>query len=316
MVERATHNRLVTGSNPVGAIFYPMNTNKLRLIAITVGALISGSCQGAFSQTTIEPTPNPLQLRHEMPISIPTTAIPAQTTGAPVPVGLTPDSASLIPPGSGSPTSEQVGGGYVGTWQAPKITGPDGLIRGTISRDRLPPDISKVLVRSVDASTTVGKYKDQFLAVKLKLHSSAADSVILDGENAVAFYDDGSQLTAATENAVTKAAADRLGPHGRAAVFFISLGTAGLAGPISYEVLRGEYKDRHIRYGEDLVRRDVEGYRMGERAILPDEDLDSAILLPASKGKPKKITIPMLSYPDRTKLGVLEIEIVGVSKNL
>ncbi len=153
----------------------------------------------------------------------------------------------------------------------------------------------------------------KFVAITLRLQNPGEESVMLDGDNAVAFYSDGSQVKNASEKAAVADANRSLTKHQKMAVAVVTLATATLAGPLFYEWIQGGASNPKLSLGVDELRRRIEGLRLGSRLLLANEVSEGTVFLPADQGMPTYIVIPVLSSPGRQNVGVLRVDIAGSS---
>ncbi len=153
----------------------------------------------------------------------------------------------------------------------------------------------------------------QYIVIRLSLKNSSDLSYILDGDRATIVYENGSQ-TAPSEKKVAQAAQNILLPGKVMTLGVVSLGTLGLGGQITYEILTNS-REFPYQYGKDATRRNIEEHRLGKRLMLPSEACDADIFLPAASGHPQKILIPVFLYPGQESVGQLTVPLTA-AKNI
>lgn len=302
MVERATHNRLVTGSNPVGAKDFCMLEPRIVVLLMCAASLVPAHCfaqelRGPVSVTT--PTPSAAD------VPLPTTA-----------PGWTPTTATTVSPGLAPSTSTAPSAGPVSPPSTPassatpvKTSGPTAItLQGTVTRQALPAASLTATIEQQVKRPVPGP-PSKFVAVTLHLNNPTTESLILDGDNATAYYSNGSFAKNATKSQTVADASETLTKGQKVAVALVTIGTATLAGPLFYEWIQGGSSNPKVTMGQDEIRRRVEGVRLGARLMLSNENADGTVFLPAEQGMPSYIVIPVLTYPTRQNAGALRVDI-------
>jgi hypothetical protein len=241
MVEQATHNRQVTGSNPVGATGFSMLDSRSWFASTLVLGLLFGS------SLTVRAQEQPLK---------------------------------------------------------------SVALQGTVTRQALPVSSLTATIEQQVKRPFPGP-PGKFVAVTLHIKNPNVVSMILDGNNAVASYANGSKAQNASEKEAVGDASNTLTTKQKIAVAVVTLGTATLAGPLFYEWIQGGSSNPKVTMGVDEVRRRVEGLRLGSRVLLPGEESDGTVFLPADQGMPTSIVIPVLTFPNRESAGALRVDIAA-----
>jgi hypothetical protein len=198
-----------------------------------------------------------------------------------------------------------------------KVEGPSSFtqgdpksfaLQGTVTRQALPTaSLTATIEREIKRPSPGPPSK--FIALTLHLKNPGDDTLILDGDNATAYYSSGSQARNASELQTVKDASNMLTKKQKYLVALVTLGTATLGGPLFYEWIMGGESNPKLSMGEDEIRRRVEGVRLGERVMLAEENADGTVFLPAEQGMPTSIVIPVLTYPGRVPAGALRVDI-------
>lgn len=183
-------------------------------------------------------------------------------------------------------------------------------LQGTVTRQAVP---AATLTATID-SEAKRKFPgppSQFVAVTLHLNNPTADSLILDGDNALASYASGGQVKNASEVQAVADASRMLTKKQKALIAAVTVATGTLGGQLFYEWIQGGSSNPKLALGPDEIRRRIEGVRLGARLLLPNETADGTLFLPAEAGMPSSITIPVLSYPARQPAGALRVDIAA-----
>lgn len=296
MVERATHNRLVTGSNPVGATNNRHAKARLRAAEkfIFMALLLSLS---PFQEVNCA-EPGPAESK-------------------------TVDTVKQASTQDNSGTTSQESGlrGPLGSQPVPQDTKPQEL---------LPPDTVPLGVdqfsNPVDLTSlskgTIGKFIGRVsnlsenkpcrncTGLKIYIQNQSKNPIIVDGEGAQAFsnaqkakplsedqamHQSGGTFTAKQKGMLALAAATSL----------------GLAEPLLQDHFSTSKTDFPVSYGIDETRRRLENRQLGKRIILPGEDTEGIVFFNGNDLSFERIRIPILSYPQETPAGELEIVVLG-----
>jgi len=183
-------------------------------------------------------------------------------------------------------------------------------MQGTVTRQALPIASLTATIEQEVRRPLPGP-ASKFVAITVHLQNPGEDSLILDGDNAVAYYADGSQVKNASEKQAVADANKTLTKHQKIAVAVVTAATATLAGPLFYEWIQGGASNPKLSLGVEELRRRIEGVRLGSRLLLPGEVSDGTVFLPADQGMPTSIVIPVLSSPGRLNAGALRVDIAG-----
>jgi hypothetical protein len=244
----------------------------------------------------------------------------ANTTGTttlpPLPASLRTDNTTYTPPPANPALVEQIlsplgcpalrGAAPTATTTAPTAIS----LQGSVTRQAVP---AASLSATIDQEVK-RKFKgppSKFLAVTLHLNNPTGSSLILDGDQAMAYYGDGSRAQNVSEQQAVADADNTLGMTNKqkVAVAAVTLATATLGGQLFYEWIQGGASNPKLSLGIDEIRRRIEGVRLGDRLMLPNEQADGTVFLPEAAGMPSYITIPVLTYPTRQPAGALRVDI-------
>ena len=169
-------------------------------------------------------------------------------------------------------------------------------------------DSPKVIVTGCEVNKTKAKWTcpKQYLAITVHLKNTGTQAYLLSGNKATAQYKN-STTTPVRQSSIVYATAPTLNATQAATVAVVAVGSVCLAAPITYDHFK-KSKDPTVKYGIDSARRKVELSRLVERVLLPQEQTQGIIYLPAGKGIPRSISIPLYTHPSHENAGIVVIE--------
>ncbi len=336
-VERATHNRLVTGSNPVGANFFCSV-----LVGIVLLYSASASAQSLAQNTggVIDPainanptTGNPAAPQSQNPNPgtsavnnnansaesepslrlppapyTPGVSTPFQT--APAELNAPPLSPDLSIP-QNSPPDQRVPGAGTPSGPSQKLLPPDTLPLG-VDQFAAPPQTNVNLkgpsgefLQFVD-ELTYNKPCLDCTGVQVRIKNDSSAAIIVDAEKAASLKD-GKALGVMSEDRAMAVSGGMYTKNQKLALGAAALGTLGLAEPILQDHFSTSKKDFPVSYGVNETRRRLEDRRLGKRIILPGEDTDGILFFPGDEFSFDKISIPIQTYPQGVPVGTIDI---------
>ncbi len=300
MVERATHNRLVTGSNPVGAniLFKQLKYLPIFLL-LTVGS-------AAIAQQPSSSTSNPLP------------GIGATGSGAATATNASPSGADSSTPAlrpalskdgqSLTPDANATSGS--GATAAPMWPANDTLPLGVdqFTNPVKLPDLKGPVGKFVQlvSSFTANKPCINCIGVQVKIQNQSSSPLILDGEHAQAISSSNT-VKALTDEKAFASSGGTFTKKQKEKLLAVALVTGGLLEPVLQDHFSTSKTDFPVCYGPNETRRRFEDRRMAKRIVLPGEDTEGIIYFPGTTIQFDKISIPILTYPASQSAGTLDI---------
>lgn len=301
MVERATHNRQVTGSNPVGA----NNIKGARAARIALSAILlifvapltmSGARaqtgEGASGSADTGASPQVPQS------SASEKGAPSGMESAP---GVTTTTTTKVPSNNPSsatgvlqPADPNIRRNYLPLEQ-------DDF---TYSADRETGDPT-VSILGISKELYPGKECSGCMAVRLRLSNGSPTPIIMDGDNVKALFG-GTSYAAISEPELLKLSGGQFTSSQKKTLAAVAVTTFGFAEPIVQDMMTTSKTDWTKSYGVDEIRRKAELARFGKRILLPGEELDASVFFRMTAEPPlDTITVPVLAYPDGKPTGCL-----------
>lgn len=266
MVEQATHNRQVTGSNPVGAS-----------IKMDVSPVSKFNCRHRLGRRLfILGAAAVVQLLYLM---VATPACQAQELRPPQPTGGTP--AVLTPPADPNVRRNVV------PLELDEFRYPDKVENGRPS----------IQILSISSELYPGKKCEGCIAVRVRLRNDSAVPVIMDGDATKASFG-GDSRTAMSEADLLRLTGGQFTKNQIGKLAAVTAVSIGLAEPIVQDMMTTSRSDFTKSYGVDEIRRKAELARFGKRILLPDEELEAAVYFKSTAVGPDNVSVPILTYPD------------------
>jgi hypothetical protein len=310
-VDRATHNRLVTGSNPVGARFSFSNASLAAFCVLILPAVSAASAQDLrpklpLSGTSANQSNNSSGANYSGP-DLPTADMPS----TPMQVPQTPNSDA-----SGAPLRPVIQQNTM----APSATGGSGKPASWPPYDTLPLGVNQFQAPETQLNLkgpvgTILSVTDQFIqnkpcrnctAVKVKVQNFSENAIIVDGERAQA-QKSGAAIFSLSEDDAMHSSGRQFTDKQKALLAATFVGTLGFMEPILQDHYTTSKTDFPISYGLNETRRRLEDRRLSRRIILPGEDTEGVIYFPGDKFSFDSIKVPLLTYPLGIPTGTLEI---------
>ena len=321
-VERATHNRLVTGSNPVGAnILFSRKILITGLSIALIQAVLQASPAQAQSQDILRPT---------LPLSG-TSSTESSSSQQPSTLNSGPSSPAADMPASqpyrvGSPystlnnQSDSSLRPAMNATSAPSASGGSGPGASWPPYDTLPLGVNQFQAgdQTVQGKGAVGcvvKVVNEFtqnkpckncVGVRVKIQNQSANALILDGERAQAIKS-GAALKSLSEDDAMHLSGYKFSEKQKKLLAATFVGTLGFWEPILQDKFSTSKTDFPISYGLNENRRRLEDRRLSRRIILPGEDTEGVIYFPGETISFDTISIPILTFPVGVPNGTLQI---------
>lgn len=308
-VERATHNRLVTGSNPVGAkiliaalsLLFASSLPQVFAQELRPNLPLSGT-SSTQSNSSIQPSTNysgpnspAADFAQPSPNSLPVTPN-SDAAGAPLRPSI--QSNTMLPSASG-------GTGTPASWP-PYDTLPLGVNQYQAPETQLDLKGPVGTILSVSNQFINNKPCRNCTAVKVKVQNFTQNPIIVDGERAQA-QRSGSAVRSMSEDDAMHGSGGQFSGKQKALLAATFAGTLGFMEPILQDHYTTSKTDFPVSYGLNETRRRLEDRRLSRRIVLPGEDTEGVIYFAGDNFKFDSIKIPLLTYPLGVPTGTLDI---------